>query len=159
MRNKVRLKKGQVDYFRKQCRETPNEILAYLIGTIVTPNLIVIDELAYTQDYHISTPVEVCWNYEDKLKVTRRAEERGKSVVGFIHSHPNWDAVLSPSDYVACITDQYRVCGIVSTDKKKTRVRFWVMDSALSCEIVYHEKKKRAPANSEENPEQRAAVS
>lgn len=141
MQNKVRLKKGALAHFRKLARNSPNEILAYMIGTVVSPNLIVVDEFAYTKKYHTSTPEQVCWMYDDKQKVARRAEERGKVIVGFIHSHPNWDAVLSPDDYNACITDMFRVCGIVSTENKKTRVRFWYMDSALPCEIIYEKNK------------------
>lgn len=150
MRNKVRLKKGQLAYFRKLARESKNEIQAFLIGEIVNKNLIVIDEFAYPPQYAMQTPEKVQWYTADFEKVRQRAEERGKCIVGFIHSHPNWDAVLSPPDYDICIKDMHALCGIVSTHGRHTSVRFWVMDSALDCEIVY-EKKKGTPTKFQED--------
>lgn len=147
---KVRLSKGQIDYFRKLSRKSLNEIQAFLIGEVVSPNLIVIDEFVYPKKYAVQKPNTCGWYLDEYQEVKAKAEERGRRVVGFIHSHPEWDAVLSPADYKICITDMHRVCGIVSTYSGKTRVRFWVMDSALPCEIVYA-KNPRAPAGAGEN--------
>lgn len=139
---KVRLSKGQLNYFRRMVlKDAPNEIQAFLEGEVVSPGLIVIDQFHYPKSYWIQSPHRVGWYYPEYQAVVKAAEERGRRIVGFIHSHPEWDGVMSPDDYKICITDMHRVCGIVSTDKRKTRVRFWVTDSPLPCEIVYAETK------------------
>lgn len=139
--HKVKLRKGQLDYFRKLSRESQLEIQAYLIGEVVSPSLTIVEQFAYTDQYGLQTHDRVVWYRADYERVRKQAEERGKRVVGSIHSHPEWDAVVSPSDYKACLAEGHRICGIVSTDGPDTRVRFWVMDCALPCEIVYAKKK------------------
>lgn len=141
MKNEVRLKKGSLDYFKRKAKATPNEIQAYLIGEAVTPNLTIIDSFEYphSKQYASSTPEECSWYTEDYLKVQKKADAREKRIVGFIHSHPEWDSVPSPADYDIMVTEGYRVCGICSVNNGKTRTRFWVMDSPLNCEIEYVE--------------------
>lgn len=139
---KVRVRKAQLDYFRAKARDTNLEIQAYLIGEVVSPLLTVVEEFAYPKEYALQKPNEVCWYQHEYEEVKRSAEERGKRIVGDIHSHPNWDAVMSPTDYKAHIEEGYRVCGLCSTMGRKTRVRFWVAESALPCEIEYAKTKK-----------------
>lgn len=139
MKNEVRLEKGALDYFRSLARNTPNEVLAYLVGDVVSPELTIVRYFAYTKQYADSDPWTVCWFTTDYDKMQAEADRLGKRVVGFIHSHPQWDAVMSPDDYKIMIKDGYRVCGIVSTHGRKTRARFWTADSALPCTIVYGE--------------------
>jgi proteasome lid subunit RPN8/RPN11 len=156
MANKVKLKKSQMDYFRRMARDSPLEIQAFLIGEVVSPNLTVIDYFAYPPKYAMQKSNTCAWFVADYEKVKKEAEERGRRVVGFMHSHPQWDAVLSPQDYDICISDMHRVCGICSTEDRRTRVRFWVMDSALPCEITY-EKNTRAQEKSKPAPETHTA--
>lgn len=140
MSKKVRLSKGQLVHFRRKARSTSNEILAYLVGDVVSPTLTIIDSLAYTREYATSTPEMVCWYQADYEAVKKKAEERGRRIVGFIHSHPYPDAsiVMSPDDYKVCIQEGFRLCGICTTDeKRKTEVKFWVTDSPLPCEVEY----------------------
>jgi proteasome lid subunit RPN8/RPN11 len=137
MRAKVRIKKSQLDYFRAKARETNLEIQALLIGEVVSPELTVVEQFVYPTEYAIQKPNEVSWYQDEWNLVKRSAEERGKRVVGDIHSHPNWDAVLSPNDYRAHIEEGLRICGICSTQGRKTRVRFWIAESALPCAIEY----------------------
>lgn len=146
--NKVKLYKGHLDYFRKLARQTPLEILAYLIGSVKSPMLTVVDSFEYTKAYGKQDAWNVAWTIQEYDRVAKKAEERGKRIIGFIHSHPSWDAVLSSADYEICVTEGSRLCGIVSTDKRKTRVRFWTMESSLPCKIIYA-KKKAAPECSE----------
>lgn len=141
--NKVKLKRSQLDYFRKLARESPLEIQAYLVGEVVSPHLIIIDSFAYTKRYGLQTRNNVVWYRADYNEVKKRAEERGRRIVGSIHSHPDWEAVVSPSDYRACIAEGHRICGIVSSSGSRTRVRLWVMDCALPCEIVYAKTSKK----------------
>lgn len=117
------------------------EVQAFLIGDAINPQLTVIDSVEYAPEYAYQTKTSVSWYVRDYELVKRRAEGRGKRIVGFIHSHPRWDAVMSTADHKFCLAHGYRVCGIVSTHKRATRVRFWVMDSSLPCEVAYAKKK------------------
>lgn len=147
MQNRVKVRKGQLDRFRRIARDSRLEVQAYLIGEVATPKLTVIDSIEYAPEYAHQTASAVSWYVRDYERVKQRAEERGKRIVGFIHSHPQWDAVMSSADYNVCVAERYRVCGIVSTQRRSTRVRFWVMDSSLPCEVVYAKKKATSVGN------------
>lgn len=141
MVSKVKVKKSQLDYFRKLARTSaPLEIQAYLIGEVISPELTVVESFAYPMQYHTQTTGKVRWYTTEFEELKRSAEERGKRIVGDIHSHPQWDAVLSPSDYKAHIEECQRISGLCSVYGKKTRVRFWIAESALPCQIVYADK-------------------
>lgn len=137
MRAKVRISKNKLDYFRNKARTAKKEILAYLVGEVVSPQLVVIEDVVYTYNYATQKPNEVRWYQEEYDKVRASAEGRGKRVVGDLHSHPNWDSVMSESDYRAHIEEGHRLCGICSVYGRKTRVRFWIAESALDCVIEY----------------------
>jgi proteasome lid subunit RPN8/RPN11 len=143
-RVKLKVREGQLVHFRRKARDSRFEILAYLVGEVVSPDLTVIDSIEYAPEYADQTKSMVSWYVRDYETVKQRAEERGKRIIGFIHSHPQWDSVMSADDYNVCIANGYRVCGIVSTHGRSTRVRFWVMDSPLPCRII-HAEKKAAP--------------
>ena len=149
MNNKVKLRKNQLDYFRKLARESSLEIQAYLVGDIVNPNITVVDHFVYPPEYGLQTRYQAAWYRRDYERVRREAEERGRRIIGSIHSHPGMDdAVLSPEDYESCIAEGHRICGIVTTDGSASRVRFWVMDCALPADVSY-EKGKATPARPE----------
>lgn len=142
MKSIVRVNKNQLDRFRRFARATEKEIQVFLIGKVVSPELAIVEEFAYPTKYAVQTTGEVRWYEDDFIEVKTGAEERGKRIVGDLHSHPNWDAVMSPSDYKAHIGDGHRICGICSTmttpsGQRRTRVRFWISESALPCEIEY----------------------
>lgn len=144
MRSKIRLHKSHLDHFRRLAKNSALEIQAYLIGEVVSPDLTVVESFAYTKEYAEQTDSSVAWYKADYENLRHAAEERGKRVVGQIHSHPEWDAVMSSRDYAICTIDGSRVCGIVSVNAGKTLPRFWTTDSPLPCEIVYA-KTKAAP--------------
>jgi len=138
MKCRVRIKKNALNYFRKIARNAqPLEVQAYLIGRVISPELVSVEEIKYTKEYAEQTTTSVCWWLHDYEKVSRDAEERGLRVVGDIHSHPGWDAVLSPDDYKAHIESGFRVSGICSIDGRRTRVRFWIAESSLPVDIEY----------------------
>lgn len=140
--NRVRVSKGQLDYFRRLARQSPLEIQAYLIGEVVSPTLTVVDSFEYTKKYGTQTTGEVCWFTSEYERVAKKAEERGKRIVGDIHSHPGRACILSDADYSACITAGHRIAGICSVRPDGgTTVAFWVTDCALTCEVVYAKKK------------------
>jgi proteasome lid subunit RPN8/RPN11 len=139
--NTVRIKKSQAAYFRavalREAKKSGKEIQAYLVGRIVSPTLTVVDEFKYTTKYAVQTTQAVQW-YEDDYNVVKQyAEKNGKHVIGDAHSHPNWDAVLSPTDYCAHIQEGFRIAGICSIQNGRTRLRFWIAESALPLKIEY----------------------
>src|SRR5208283_3196804 len=133
----VRVKKTQLNYFREQARSTPKEIQALLVGVVVSPDLIVIHRLVYPKEYAEQTAAGVAWLAEEYDKVAVKAAKEDLRIIGTIHSHPNWDAVLSPADHKGHVTEGYRISGICSTQGRKTRVRFWLAESALPARIEY----------------------
>ena len=140
MFSKVRVKLGALNHFRKLARDAaPNEIQAYLIGKIVSIDTIEITKFCYTKSYAIQSPIAVQWSQEDYTKLQQYVYENGLLIVGDFHTHPNWDSVMSGTDYRHSILEQQVICGICSVDTatRKTRVRFWTPNSALPCQIIY----------------------
>jgi proteasome lid subunit RPN8/RPN11 len=139
--NIVRVRKTQADYFRRialrEVRKSGREVQAYLIGQVVSPNLTVIDEFRFPKKYAVQTTGEVQWFADEYEVVQRAAEASGKRIVGDAHSHPAWDSVLSPSDYKAHIKEGHRIAGICSVQNGRTRLRFWVVESALPLSVEY----------------------
>jgi proteasome lid subunit RPN8/RPN11 len=135
--SKVKVNKHALDYFRKLSRNTELEIQAYLVGQVVSPDLTVIDYFAYTNKYCEQTSGTVRWFLEDFEKVKKEAEEKGKVIVGDIHSHPNYWPILSGTDHTSHIREQYRISGVCATMSRKTKVCFWIAESSLPCKIVY----------------------
>jgi len=133
----VKLRKGQLCYFRKLARNSHYEILAYLVGEVVSPTLTVIDSFEYTDAYASQSENSVSWYQDDYDRVKKKAESSGKRIVGFIHSHPQWDSVMSGVDHSICISEGYRICGIVSVYGNKTRARFWGTETPVTFRQVY----------------------
>lgn len=133
----VRIRKGQLDYFRKLARATNKEILAYLVGKVVNPELTIVDKVCYTNNYASQTETEVQWYLADYNKIREDAEGKGLRVIGDLHSHPNWWPILSPKDLKSHIADGNRVSGVCSVIKGKTHVFFWIQESSLPCVIEY----------------------
>lgn len=137
MATTVKIAKSQLDYFRSIARDSSQEVLAYLVGDVKSPEHVTVDYIAYTDRYCEQSTTSVRWCPEEYHREKQKAEERGRRIIGDIHSHPKWDAVMSPLDHSGCITAGFRVSGIVSVYERKTRVRFWTPDSALPCEVEY----------------------
>lgn len=137
MKCKVRLNKNQLNYFRFKARNSKLEIQAYLIGKVISPELVVVERFVYPKEYATQTTEEVQWWLDDYNLLKQSAEKENLRIIGDIHSHPSWDAVMSFQDYQAHIEDGHRICGLCSVNNKKTRVRFWIAESSLPCEIVY----------------------
>lgn len=139
--NVVRVKRSQAQYFRRlalrEARSTGREIQAYLVGHVVSPTLTVVDEFCYPKNYAFQTANEVRWYQDEYEKVKHAAEVGGKRIVGDAHSHPDWDSVLSPTDYKSHIEEGYRIAGICSVMNGRTRLRFWIAESALPLEVQY----------------------
>lgn len=141
MQSTVRVKRGQAAYFRKlalrEAKKSGKEIQAYLVGHVVSPTLTVIDSIHYTKKYAEQTTACVRWYDEDYQVVKKAAEKAAKHIIGDVHSHPNWDSVMSPTDYCAHIQEGFRIAGICSIQNGRTRLRFWVAESSLSLKIEY----------------------
>lgn len=138
MFSKVRVRKGALDYFRKLARESsPLEIQAYLAGIVTSINEVEITDFLYTKEYHTQTIHQVAWRTDEYDRLKDKIESEGKKIIGEIHSHPNWDAVMSPADFDGSVTQQLIICGICSINDKRTRVRFWTPTCSLPCTILY----------------------
>ena len=141
MQSTVRVKKGQARYFRKLAREeakkSGREVQAYMIGHVVSPTLTVVDEFRYPKQYAAQTTHVVQWYQDEYDAVEKAAEAAGKRVVGDVHSHPAWDSVLSKTDYESHIKEGHRIAGICSIQNGRTRLRFWIAESALPLKIEY----------------------
>jgi len=138
MFSRVRIKKGALNNFRQRARESfPLEIHAYLLGQVKSVNEIEVTDIRYPREYNLQTGNSVQWTADEYANLKERAAAANKLIVGDLHSHPSWDAVMSEQDYKACILDSLNICGICSVYDKKTRVRFWTPTSSLPCEIIY----------------------
>jgi proteasome lid subunit RPN8/RPN11 len=133
---KVRLRKSQLDKFRKLARCNKNEIYAYLIGTIDTSTQVTIKRIEYPE-LEESTPGGVRPEYDSWEDIDQKARADGDMIVGAIHSHPNWWPVMSPSDHKAHIVDNFRVSAICAVMNNRTKVYFWTSDSALPCKTEF----------------------
>ena len=74
MQSTVRVKKTQAAYFRKlalaEAKKSGKEIQAYLVGHIVSPQLVVVDSFHYTKKYADQTTCFVRW-YDDDYQVVK----------------------------------------------------------------------------------------
>jgi proteasome lid subunit RPN8/RPN11 len=133
----VRIKRSQLAYFRKVSRDSKKEMLAYFLGDVVSPELAVVKRLYYPKTFSVQTACGVTSSPEEAAKVYALAESLNMRVIGTIHSHPDWVPILSPTDYKEHIKMQDRLSAVVGVNGRKTRVYFWVADSALPLQIEY----------------------
>jgi proteasome lid subunit RPN8/RPN11 len=136
MFSRVKVRKGALDYFRKLSRQSyPLEIQAFLIGKVNSVDEIEITRFVYPKNYHTQTHCEVCWNDDEFTELKEKVLKNGERIVGDCHTHPDYEPILSSVDYQGFITEGLLVCGVVSVNNNKTRVRFWTASSALPCKI------------------------
>jgi proteasome lid subunit RPN8/RPN11 len=135
----VSINRNELDYFRTRARNSHNEIHAYLIGS-VSKNRITVDGIVHSHDLDLQTPSTVQPSEYDYQQAKAVGEYLNRKIIGDIHSHPNSDPEMSDADHKAAIEDELTVCGIVSVRKRRTKVRFWLVNSSLSCDIDYRGK-------------------
>jgi proteasome lid subunit RPN8/RPN11 len=141
MQSTVRVKRAQANYFRKvaldEARRSGKEIQAYLVGRVVSPQLAVVESFHYPRQYAVQTTNAVQWYHDEHERVEKAAEAAGNRIIGDAHSHPDWDSVLSPTDYQSHIKEGFRIAGICSIYNGRTRLRFWIAESALPLSVEY----------------------
>lgn len=138
----VRLHREQLNYFRRIARRAgEKETQAYLVGKVVSPELVVVDYFAHPKKYATQTTNEVAWYFDEWQALKKSVEESGKQIVGDIHSHPNWWPIPSPHDIKTTVQDGYRITGIYATMGKKSKVCFWLLESSLPARVDYAEEK------------------
>lgn len=133
---KVKVHKSQLDYFRRLSRDCPKEILAFLIGEVVSPTLVRIDQFFYPE-YSEQTTCSVRPTVDSTDAAKKSAADQNLKVIGTIHSHGNWVPIMSVTDYKGHIEDGDRISGIVGINGRRTRVYFWTAESALPCAVEY----------------------
>jgi proteasome lid subunit RPN8/RPN11 len=135
--SRVRIHRGQLNYFRALARDTKKEVLAYLVGEVVSPELVRVDYFDYPSSFEIQTENAVQATEEAQNKIEEKAVAKNLKVVGTVHSHGDWVPILSPTDYRGHITGGDRISGVVGRNGRRTRVYFWVAESALPMKIEY----------------------
>ena len=135
----VHISRHALDYFRKLARDCPYEVQAYLIGEVRGPqaNQFYVTTLVHPREYFKQTVDEIQPTATEYTRAKTIAFNENRRIIGDLHSHPNWDAVMSPADHKACLEDGLQICGIVSVRDRKTKVRFWQVNSALPCDIKW----------------------
>jgi proteasome lid subunit RPN8/RPN11 len=132
----IRLKESQLKRFRQKALDEENEILAYLVGSVDSPHRVTVRRFMYPELVDQS-PTEVCAAEESWKAIREKAEAENLSVIGTIHSHPNWWPVQSQSDHTSQIKDGHRISGVCAVMSRRTKVYFWVVDSSLPCQTKY----------------------
>jgi len=134
---KIKVKRGAEAHFRKQALHSTTEEMAYLIGEVVSPTLVRVDHWRYPDEFKLKDQknVQATQAAEDRIKVW--TEKHKRMIVGTIHSHPNWEAVLSPDDHKGHIEQCHRVSGVCAVRNNRTRVLYWIAESSLPCEVEY----------------------
>jgi proteasome lid subunit RPN8/RPN11 len=132
----VVISKTALNHFRNKARNSDKEIMVYMIGR-VDGSGVVVDRLVYPTRYAHQTRTAVSWLLDEYRKVALDAEESGKVLVGFLHSHPDGSHYMSSADLAVCVADNLVVCGIVSIHGRTTRVSFWSVDSPVPCVITH----------------------
>lgn len=145
-RVKVKLRRGMEAYFRKKARASDKEEYAYLVGEVLSSSIVRVDFFRYPSDFCTKTASEVVPSLDAENEIKAWAEKRGLLIVGTIHSHPNWDAVLSPDDHKTHMQSCHRITGLCSVKDGRTRVRYWVAESALHCKIEWMNEPRGTPA-------------
>jgi proteasome lid subunit RPN8/RPN11 len=133
----VRINRHQLAYFRKRARDSKKECLAYFLGEVVSPELVIVKRLYYPKTFSLQTTCGVTASEEESAAAYALAESSNMRVVGTIHSHPDWVPILSPTDYKEHIKMGDRLSAVVGVNGSKTRVYFWVAESALPLKIEY----------------------
>ena len=132
----VHVHKAQLDYFRHLARNSPKEILAYLMGTM-TESMCRVSYFAYPAlNRQSSETVRAC--EKSSKEIIERAEEKGLVLLGDVHSHPQWWPVKSKADHKAQLTECSRLCGVCAVMDRKTKVYFWVAESSLPATLLYY---------------------
>lgn len=135
---KVKLRKSQLDWFRRKARSTDVEIYAMLFGRIEDDGTLRVSSFKYPkldeQTHSSVTPNEDSYN-----QLLKEAQSKGLVFIGTIHSHPRWHAIMSRADYYGHLDDGELVSGIVEVTKdRKTRYAFWTAHCALPCTVEHY---------------------
>ena len=129
--------KNQLAYFRAKAKKSRKEIMAILMGTIVSADEVDIVYFDYPK-IEFSTPSAISPDQADEADAVVMANEAGYSRLGTIHSHVGVPCYMSPTDKQSHLSDADIISGIVEVCGGKTRVAFWQADSSVPCDIKVH---------------------
>ena len=132
----VRLKRNHIDYFRRKCILSRNEEYAILLGYRIAPALVEVHKWIYPK-LSIKTPDNLETVVGEVEATHEVARELGMVVVGDIHSHPDDDIAMSPTDFKDHRKHNHCITGILSVNKNKTKLAFWEIDSPLPASVQY----------------------
>lgn len=132
----VKLKKHHLQYFRNKAKKSNNEIYAFLIGTRISPTLVEIVKFKYPS-LTVSTPTLVIVDIDDECNIEDEAKLNNWTILGSIHSHPNYITAMSGCDVETLRKSSHSISGIVGIINNRTFVNFWTKDSPLAATIQY----------------------
>ena len=138
----LQIPRAQLQLFRSKALATKNECLAFLIGTIVKENDVItqvnVEELYYPQVVAGEDYVE--WRPNDIVRL--QAQILPRSIVGTLHSHPDYEPHISKQDIVASEQFGDVVCGIFSywrpsgKRRRLTSLDWYYHFKMLECKII-----------------------
>lgn len=131
----VKVKRSQLDYFRRLARTNEKEILAFLVGTVDGAH-VTVKRFEYPA-LRSQKVTEVDPEPASETEIKMAAHADGLQIVGTIHSHPNYWPVLSPTDHADHIASGHRLSGVCSVMNGGTVVFFWLADSSLPVKVIY----------------------
>lgn len=134
---KIKIKRGAELYFRKRARASNTEELAYLMGEVVSPTFVRVDYFRYPSGYKIKTHNNVQDSDASETEAKAWADKHKCRIVGTIHSHPDWEAILSPADHKGHIEECHKISAVCAVRNGRTRVLYWVAESSLPCAVEY----------------------
>lgn len=118
---KLTLPKAALATFKKRALASPDEILAFLVGSITKENdtitRIVVRDLVYPDIE--SAGNYVTWDMNDLIRVSVQVQP--DQVIGTIHSHPDMEPHISKEDIETGQKNGELVMGIFSYWKPGTR--------------------------------------
>lgn len=132
----VRVHRGQLAYFRRKARQSEKEQYAMLIGNHLSPSVVDIHRFVYPK-LKVQSASAVQPDDDAYKREVKKAIDAGMTVVGTIHSHPNWMPVMSSTDHDGHVAEGDSISAVVGTMNGKTWVYFWRADSSLPCKIEF----------------------
>jgi proteasome lid subunit RPN8/RPN11 len=138
----VRLHRGQMRWFRERGRRAyPRELLAFLVGRHLGPELIGVCYLHYPRLIQDPNSVSVPRaEYERALELTR---DPGLRIVGTIHTHCDALPMMSAQDRKSHVEEGDSISGILTIlASGNTALEFWEADNCVAATVEWYPTRK-----------------
>lgn len=135
----IKLRRNQLKYFRAKARKhAPNEIMAFLYGYRVAPNLLEVHRIDFPK-LETSTPGEVIADVISEHELDENAKDDGFCYLGSVHTHTGHNApiFMSKSDLKNHKERGESITGICEVGAKRCFIAFWQLNTPLPCNWEY----------------------